>query len=62
MQTIITTVGGNLFELAAQHLGSPLHCIDLARTNKISDPFLSGENTIIIPRWSSGFSDGIGPQ
>ena len=62
MQTVIMTVGGNLFELAVQHLGSALHWISIARANKINDPFLSGQYAIVIPRLSSSFSDGIGPQ
>ena len=59
---MITTVGGNLFEIAAAQLGSALQWINLARTNNLSDPMLSGQNQIKIPAYSQTFSDGIGPQ
>jgi hypothetical protein len=58
----ITTVGGNLFEVAAAQLGSALQWINIARTNDISDPMLSGQNQIKIPAYSTTFSDGIGTQ
>lgn len=61
MQTI-TTVGGNLFEIAATQLGSALQWINIARTNGLKDPMLSGQVQIIIPAFSAVFSDGIGPQ
>jgi hypothetical protein len=58
----ITVIGGNLFEIAANQLGSALQWINIARTNNLTDPMLSGRNEIIIPQFSSVFSDGIGPQ
>jgi hypothetical protein len=58
----ITTIGGNLFQIAATHLGSALQWINIARTNNLSDPMLSGQNQIVIPPSSATFSDGIGPQ
>ena len=58
----ITTIGGNLFELAAARLGSALQWVNIARANNLNDPMLSGQNEIIIPPFSSIFSDGIGPQ
>ena len=61
MQTIIA-IGGNLFEIAAAQLGSALQWINIARTNNLSDPMLSGQNQITIAPYSSTFSDGIGPQ
>jgi hypothetical protein len=59
---IITTIGGNLFEIAAEQLGSALQWINIARTNNLSDPILSGQNRLKIPESSSAFADGIGPQ
>ncbi|HEY0123855.1 MAG TPA: hypothetical protein VGC14_19245 [Rhizobium sp.] len=59
---IITTMGGNLFEVAASQLGSALQWINIARTNKLIDPMLSGQSHLIIPLSSPIFSDGIGPQ
>jgi hypothetical protein len=58
----ITTIGGNLFEIAASQLGSALQWINIARTNNVRDPILSGQNEIIVPVFSSVFDDGIGPQ
>ena len=58
----ITTIGGNLFEIAAMQLGSALQWINIARANNLTDPMLSGQNEIVIPPFSSVFSDGIGPQ
>jgi hypothetical protein len=60
--TTITVTGGNLFQIAAAHLGDSLQWINIARANAISDPMLSGINQIIIPTYSDIFSDGIGPQ
>jgi hypothetical protein len=61
MQTI-TTIGGNLFEIAAIQLGSALQWINIARANNLTDPMLSGQIQISIPSASSAFADGIGPQ
>ena len=61
MQTI-TTIGENLFEIAATQLGSALQWINIARANNLTDPMLSGQNKLIIPPFSPAFSDGIGPQ
>jgi hypothetical protein len=61
MQTI-TTVGSNLFEVAAAQLGSALQWINIARANNLSDPILCGQNELKIPAFSRAFSDGIGPQ
>jgi hypothetical protein len=61
METI-TVIGGNLFAIAAAELGSALQWINIARTNNLSDPILSGQNQILIPPYSATVSDGIGPQ
>jgi hypothetical protein len=58
----ITMIGGNLFEIAATQFGNALQWINIARTNKLIDPMLSGTNIILIPKLSSTFSDGIDPQ
>ncbi len=59
---VITVFDGNLFDIAVRELGSALQWINIARVNRISDPFLSGDRQIIIPTFSSLFEDGIGPQ
>jgi hypothetical protein len=61
VQTIVA-IGGNLFEIAAAQLGSALQWINIARANNLSDPMLSGQNQLVIPSFSSVFSNGIGPQ
>ena len=61
MQTV-TVIGGNLFEMAAAQLGDALQWINIARVNRLSDPMLSGPTQLIIPSYSSAFTDGIGPQ
>ena len=58
----INVIGENLFEIAAARLGSALQWINIAQANRLTDPMLSGQNEIIIPLYSSNFSDGIGPQ
>nr|WP_294511694.1 hypothetical protein [uncultured Rhodopila sp.] len=58
----ITTIDGNLFEIAAVELGSALQWINIARSNNLKDPMLSGQMEIIIPDFSPIFFDGIGPQ
>ena len=58
----ITTIGGNLFEIAATQLGDALQWINIARTNHLVDPMLAGRTDLIIPQFSTSFSDGIGPQ
>ena len=58
----ITVIGGNLFEVAAMQLGSALQWINIARANNIIDPVLFGQQELVIPPFSSVFSDGTGPQ
>jgi hypothetical protein len=58
----ITTIGGNLFEIAAAQFGDALQWINIARSNHLIDPMVIGQNQLVIPQYSSTFSDGIGPQ
>jgi hypothetical protein len=58
----ITTIGGNLFEIAAIQLGSAMQWINIARANNLIDPMLFGQKELVIPSLSSVFSDGAGPQ
>jgi hypothetical protein len=58
----VTKIGGNLFEVAAAELGSALQWVNIARTNNLKDPMLTGQVHLIIPDFSPVFSDGIGPQ
>jgi hypothetical protein len=59
---IITTIGGNLFEIAVVRLGSAMQWINIARANNLTDPMISGQKELVIPPLASVFSDGTGPQ
>jgi len=48
--TSITTAGGNLFAMASKAYGDASKWVGIARANKISDPALTGVQTIIVPR------------
>jgi nucleoid-associated protein YgaU len=49
MATRVVVSGGNLFALAAQYLKDATQWIRIAQANGISDPQLTGTNTVIIP-------------
>lgn len=46
---IITVAGGNLFALAAQYLNDATQWVRIAKANNLSDPVLTGVNTLVIP-------------
>ena len=58
----ITVQGTNLFALAAAELGDAMQWINIARTNNLSDPFITELSQVIIPDYSAIFEDGIGPE
>ena len=58
----MTVVGGNLFQVAAEQLGSALQWINLAQANGLDDPFLQGTCVLSIPPAKAAFADGIGQQ
>jgi len=45
----VTVAGGNLFALAALYLNDATQWIRIAQANRLSDPQLTGVNTLIIP-------------
>ncbi|OYV50750.1 MAG: hypothetical protein B7X10_01115 [Burkholderiales bacterium 21-58-4] len=45
----VTTGGGNLYELAAQHYGDASQWTRIAAANNLTDPQLTGINTLVIP-------------
>jgi hypothetical protein len=59
---VFTALGGSLYQIAAEQLGSAMQWINIAQANGITDPNLTGPTTLIIPAASSAFSDGISPQ
>jgi nucleoid-associated protein YgaU len=56
---VITVAGGNLFALAAQYLGDATQWIRIAQANNLSDPVLSGINTLVIPPVDASAGGGI---
>jgi hypothetical protein len=61
MQTI-TIAGGNLFQLAALYLNDATQWIRIAELNNLSDPMLSGLNTLLIPDVNPNATGGIAQQ
>ena len=45
----ITVGGGDLYTIAAQHYGDASRWTEIAAANKLTDPMLTGINTIVIP-------------
>ncbi len=56
---IITVIGGNLFQLASQYYGDQEQWVVIANANNITDPFIVGEKTLIIPPWNGNDTGGI---
>jgi hypothetical protein len=61
MQTI-TVYGGNLYQLAAEKLGDATQWIRIAQANQISDPFLSGSVTLLLPDQDPTAGGGVPEQ
>jgi len=61
MQTL-TVAGGNLFQIAAAHLGDATQWVRIARLNALSDPMLSGLVTLAIPDADPNAGGGIAAQ
>ncbi len=58
----ITVVGGNLFRIAAEQLGDATQWIRIAQLNGLSDPFLVGVVTLLIPDSDSTTGGGVAAQ
>ena len=61
MQTI-QVAGGNLFRIAMAYLGEATQWVRIAQLNDISDPMLSGTQTLRIPNVDPTAGGGIAPQ
>jgi nucleoid-associated protein YgaU len=61
MQTL-TVIGGNLFSIAASVLGDATQWVRIAALNQLTDPFLSGQQTLRIPDAAPGAGGGVGQQ
>ena len=58
----VTVINSNLFQVAADQLGSPLQWVNIAQENGLTDPFLNGTVVIRIPAADPTFADGVGAQ
>jgi hypothetical protein len=55
----VTVAGGNLFALAALYLNDATQWIRIAQANRLSDPQLTGVNTLIIPPVNPAAGGGL---
>lgn len=60
--TSIQVVGGDLFHLAAQYLGDATQWLRIAQLNGLTDPQLSGVQTLLIPDPDPTAGGGIANQ
>lgn len=58
----ITVVGGNLFQIAAVTLDDATQWIRIAQLNRISDPMLVGEVSLLIPDKDPNAGGGVAVQ
>lgn len=56
---VITVVGGNLFQLAAQYYNDATQWVYIAKANNLSDPYITGIKNLIIPPYNNVDSGGI---
>ena len=55
----ITVVGGNLFALAEVYLNDATQWVRIAQANGLSDPLLTGLNTLVIPEKNPNAGGGV---
>lgn len=58
-ETKITVAGGNLYALAALHLGDATQWIRIAQLNRLSDPVVTGVVTLTLPPIDRGAGGGV---
>lgn len=56
---VITVISGNLFQLAAQYYNDATQWVYIAKANNLSDPYITGTKTLIIPPYTNQDSGGI---
>ncbi len=61
MQTV-TVASGTLFAVAAAYLGDATQWNRIAALNGITDPWLSGLTTLVLPNADASAGGGIGVQ
>lgn len=55
----VTVAGGNLYDLALQHLGAADQWNRIAQANNLIDPVLIGLNTLKIPSVDTNAGGGV---
>ena len=58
-QQTITVIGGNLFQIASQYLGDASQATRIAQLNNLSDFWLSGQTTLLIPDVDPSATGGV---
>ena len=58
----LTIAGSNLFSIAAKQLGDATQWIRIAQLNELTDPMLSGVNTLQIPDVDPNAGGGVAAQ
>ena len=58
-QQTITVIGGNLFQIAAQYLGDASQATRIAQLNNLSDFWISGQTTLLIPTVDPSATGGV---
>lgn len=58
-QQTITVIGGNLFQIAAQYLGDASQATRIAQLNGLSDFWLTGQTTLILPNIDPSATGGV---
>jgi nucleoid-associated protein YgaU len=59
---VIVVSGGNLFQIAAHYLQDATQWIRIAQLNGISDPWLDGLQTLMLPNVDASAGGGVGQQ
>ena len=56
---VVTVIGGNLYNLAAQYYGDAKQWTLIAQANNLTDPMINGSATLLIPPYNNQDSGGI---
>ena len=62
MAKTITVHNGNLFQIAAQQLGDATQAVRIAQRNGLTDFFLTGTVTLVLPPVDATQSGGVPQQ
>jgi hypothetical protein len=56
---LITVIGGNLFDLSAKYYQDASQWPYIAKANGLTDPYITGQMTLVIPPYTNVDSGGI---